>query len=173
MRLDFSNYEQLLTFLLSVVLGAAFCLLYDVLRYLHKRKISGTFFVFLGDVFYFVLISVATFCFFILYSKGVIRIYVYIGEILGFVLCRKTLSRLFLAILLKLDLIITRVLEMIFLPFGRIIRFINKIMRKTTDKIGKGRKKISRKFLELLKKRAKNSKKAKKVEKSSKNPLKL
>ncbi len=167
MRLDFSNSQQAVTFLWSILLGVAACLLYDVLRFLHKTIIKGSFAVFLGDIIYFSVISVITFCFFILFSKGVIRMYVYFGELLGFILCRKTLSRLIFPLIIKTDQWIRRLLLKIFAPISKLSLYAfeksGAFLLKIFDKLKRKREKAKQKKEEKLK----TQKKMKKVRKNS------
>ena len=170
MRLDFSNYEQVITFLLSIVLGVGFCLVYDVLRFLHKTRMKGNVAVFIGDVLYFSVISVATFCFFLLFSKGVIRIYVYIGEILGFFICRITISRLFLPTLLVIDKYLNKILKLIFLPLIKLGGFICEKIWKIFEKLKDFRASYKKKRAQNKEKSLEKRKKRKKFKKVEKNP---
>ena len=150
MRLDFSNSHQLITFLLSVALGAVFCILYDLFRFFHKKYSPPWIAVFLGDVLYFALTAVVTFCFFIMFSKGMIRVYVYFGELLGFIFCRFSLSKLFWFILTGSDKVITAVCNATVKP---LIRFL----KRAKFKAGKRIRNLARKlFVKKIKKVEKN-----------------
>ena len=139
MRLDFSNSHQLITFLLSLALGAVFCIIYDIFRFFHKKYSPPWIAVFLGDVLYFALAAAVTFCFFIMFSKGMIRVYVYFGELLGFILCRFSLSKLFWFILTGCDKVITAVSKATLKPLIRLLKRAkfkaDKRIRKVANKL--------------------------------------
>ena len=167
MRLDFSNSQQAVAFLWSIVLGVAACLLYDVLRFLHKTVMKGSFAVFLGDIIYFSVVSLGTFCFFILFSKGVIRIYVYFGELLGFILCRKTLSRLIFPLIIKADEAIRKTILRIFAPLSKLSL---SVFEKTRALLLKSFNKLKRKSGKAKLEREEKAKSRKKLKKVRKNP---
>ena len=102
MRLDFSNSHQLNMFLISILIGIGFSIIYDAFRFLRIFHKNGTILIFIEDIVYFSICSIITFCFFILYSKGVIRAYVYVGEIIGFIICRITVSKVIFIIIKKI-----------------------------------------------------------------------
>jgi len=131
MRLDFSNSVQGLTFLYSVFLGVVYCLFYDVFKFLRIRKIHTRFGVFVSDILYFIVISIATFCFFLLYSKGTLRLYAYIGIALGFTLCRLSLSRMFLPLLVWIDGVISSAIGFALKPIVKVLAFLKKYICKS------------------------------------------
>lgn len=88
---------QVVTFLLSVVLGAVMCLLYDVLRALHKRTLKGFFEVFVSDLLFWGVAAIMTFCFLVIRCNGNVRGFVIVGQAIGFSAVRLTLSRFILA----------------------------------------------------------------------------
>lgn len=115
---EISILNQVTTFLLSVVIGICFCLLYDVCKIIRMRYDIGAASVFLVDILYFAVIGVFEFCFFLATCSGEIRGFVFIGNVIGFVLCRVTLSKIFVVICgLILDC-----LYKVFSFFERIIR---------------------------------------------------
>lgn len=92
---EISISNQITTFLLSVLIGMVFCLIYDMGRIIRTRYFLGTVAVFITDVLYFIFIGIFEFCFFLVTCSGEIRSFVFIGNLLGFVLCRATLSKVF------------------------------------------------------------------------------
>ena len=111
MRLNFSNSQQLTAFLFSLLLGAAFCLVYDFVRVFMRSFPVGGAFVFFADVLMLSLFGVATFVFFIFFSKGSIRVYVFLGEGIGFIMHRLLLSPLIRKVL---SLILDAINKLIF-----------------------------------------------------------
>ncbi len=130
MRLDFSNHAQLLTFLLAVALGAAFCLIYDVLRALRHCVRSGASAVFFEDVVYFTVWGFCTFCFFLLFTKGMLRFYVFLGELLGYVVFRLTLSRILYPAFCKLGAFLITLVRLLLKPCALLWGLLKKGLQK-------------------------------------------
>lgn len=131
-----SNGNQALTFLMSLPLGAALCLLYDVLRIMRifsgrgrtcsrpqeecsknngvkrgrkESDTAATVIIAVEDVLYSVLALFIVCSYFLLYCNGEVRGYVLVGSAVGFLLFRLTLSRLFVragTALLKLSSVV-------------------------------------------------------------------
>lgn len=86
--------EEVITFLMSVCLGCAFCFLYDIVRALHKTTVSGFFEVLVLDLVFWTILTFCTFSFLVLRCAGMVRLYVIIGELCGFTAVRLTLSKI-------------------------------------------------------------------------------
>lgn len=85
--------EQALTFFMSFGLGALLCLLYDIVRALHKTAVKGFFEVLISDLIFWFVAAFITFCFLILRCQGTVRGFVLFGQLAGFLTVRFTLSR--------------------------------------------------------------------------------
>lgn len=130
MRLDFSNHAQLLTFLLAVALGAVFCLVYDVLRALRHCVRRGAVAVFFEDVVYFTVWGFCTFCFFLLFTKGMLRLYVFLGELLGYTVFRFTLSRIFYPAFCRLGTLLITLVRLLLKPCALLWGLLKKGLQK-------------------------------------------
>lgn len=86
--------DQTLTFLYALIGGAALCLVYDLIRAVRantaKRKILET----AVDIVYWIAAAFATFLFLLARTNGEIRGYAIAAEFAGFIVMRKTMSRL-------------------------------------------------------------------------------
>lgn len=91
---EIDNYDQVITFLLSLCLGAMCCALYDILRALRKVCLNSFLAVNLCDILLWIIYAFATFIFLISRTNGEIRGYVILGEAIGFVLFRISLSKI-------------------------------------------------------------------------------
>ncbi len=96
---EISNATQVMNFLYSIALGVIFAIIYDIFRSIRVVKVHSAIMVFLEDIFYFSIISTATFIFLLAVTYGEIRAFVIIGIGIGFLLFFLTLSRYFLKIL--------------------------------------------------------------------------
>lgn len=132
---------QVFTFLYSLVGGVAFCLLFDITRILREILMPSNSVIFFMDTAYFVLIAFLEFCFFLATCNGEIRGFVFVGNIIGFVACRFTLSSLFLTAFRFVYNIADRslrLLKKIFLmPIYRVFRNLGFNIRKNTEKYSK------------------------------------
>ena len=102
---EISNSGQVFSFLLAVVLGGIFCLFFDMFRSFRKSFEHSILAVFAEDIFYFAVITPITFCFLLATTNGELRFYVFFAMLLGFIITRFTVSRVFMVlicVLLKL-----------------------------------------------------------------------
>lgn len=91
---EINNYNQTITFLLSLCLGALFCALYDIIRAARKVCLNSFWAVTFTDIFIWIFYAFLTFIFLIARTNGEIRGYVLAGALLGFILFRISISRL-------------------------------------------------------------------------------
>ena len=89
---EISNSNQIISFLFSMCLGAIFCIIYDVIRAVRKVCLSSFFAITVTDILLWVFYAFVTFIFLIARTDGEIRGYVLIGELLGFVIIRVSIS---------------------------------------------------------------------------------
>ena len=129
---------QALTFLMSLGLGAVLCLLYDVVRALHKTFIKGFLEVLVCDLLFWITAAVLTFCFLIIRCNGTVRGFVLVGELIGAVVTRYSLSRLFLPFLSKLLKLISDVFGFLRVGFGKLFKSVEKIIKKMLLIVKKG-----------------------------------
>ena len=90
--------NQFTTLLLSICLGCIGCVGYDVLRASRKAGFNSNIMVFITDIIFWVVNAFITFIFLIARTNGEIRGYVLVGELIGFVIFRISLSRFVLSI---------------------------------------------------------------------------
>lgn len=90
---EISVYNQILTFLWSLVLGAVWCLTYDIICAMRRVYEWSYWIVFISDVLMWVIYAFITFIFLISRTNGEIRSYVLLGEALGFFLLRISISK--------------------------------------------------------------------------------
>lgn len=125
MELTFA--QQSTAFLFSFLLGVSSGLLYGILKVFRVFFCSGKVSVFIIDFIYMIIVSLSLFCFSIAYINGSVRIYLYLGCLLGFIIYRLTLGKL---------------LWIVMYP---IMRFIISISQKIQNKF----KKITKKLLKI------------------------
>ncbi len=129
-------------FLYSLVLGIIISVFFDFFRALRKIKDFSDLIVFFQDIIFFVIVTPTVFIFLLAFTYGVMRAYVFVGIIAGFVIWRITLSRYYLTFLVW------------------IFSFTSKILHYTNGKVSALTDKIILFFEENLKKLVKIVKKA-------------
>lgn len=129
---------QIEGFLWSMVFGAVFCVAFDIMNTSMQQIKTSKSAVFAVDMVYFTVVSFATFCLFLAFCSGEIRGFIFVGEILGFFLCKKTLSKLYTPIILIVfsllkrlfSLINRRIFGPVYLFFSKIYKNLNKLSLK-------------------------------------------
>lgn len=110
------NTQQIITFLLSVLLGIGISLLYCLFRWgriVFPVKKIGLFF---QDVLFFALSAIAVFFFLMIRCEGVFRIYVLFGVAFGAVFGHLTIGKYTSRLMVTVTLFIGRHLRRIFRP---------------------------------------------------------
>ena len=142
-----SNF-QVLSFIVSIILGGGFSLLFDIFKAFRiSFKMSGVA-VFVTDIIYFLLISLLTFCYFLATTDGEIRLFIILGCFLGFIVFRFLISRYLTS---ALSYIIKKIIKL----FSLLNYYINLLFDK-----------ISQFFIAFLNKAIKFLKKAKNIKKT-------
>ena len=135
---------QLETFLWALLSGAFFCLVYDIMRARRKTGKDNGRLIFFEDIFFFAAAGVFSFLFLLVFCCGQIRLYALAGQAAGFFLCRLTVSRLWLRLLVFLFTVFRRLSELLKRISARFEAFFN----AETDKIVLFFKKRRKKWLE-------------------------
>ncbi len=97
------------TILISIAVGAALCLIYDVFRVFRLTHRPSYASVFIQDVLYCVICAIITYGLLLVRASGALRVYPLVGEVVGFLICRFTLSRVIMIISRKAVLVIRRI----------------------------------------------------------------
>lgn len=150
---EISNYNQIISFLLSLCLGGAFCLLYDIVRALRKVCLNSFFAITITDMLLWGIYAIITFLFLIVTTKGEIRAYVLVGEFFGFILVRITISKIVYKLLgfviVKISTIIRKLEEFFELIYTKFEKFILKMLKCSFEFI-KSVKKLLKNMAKLL-----------------------
>ena len=131
--------------------------------------------VFIADTLFLTVAGVVTFIFFLLFSKGTIRLYVILAELLGFLIFRFLFSGVIRKSLRIIQKVISYLLSLMSKPFlwlvalvAQVYTFLMKVIRKYMGKfytaIVGNIKKIYKYYSDSVKTRNSHTKKSKKVE---------
>lgn len=117
-------------FLYSLGFGFLFGVLYDAFRMFRLIISNSKVFAFVADILYFSLGSFLTFCFIMVVDSGKIRLYVFAGEILGWLIWYFSLG----AIILRF---VNTVISSVRRLFSAVLRPVKRVMHRTMRKSGK------------------------------------
>ncbi len=137
--------EQTRIFLYALGFGFLLGLLYDFFRTLRLIISRSRGFVLFMDLLYFAVCAFLTFCFILVVDSGRVRIYVALGEVLGWMIYYFSFGMIALKISNAAIKLCRRFFAMIFKPVKRVLRFLKrkmghfgafgkKIIRKTDKK---------------------------------------
>lgn len=122
---------QIEAFLWSLLFGAAFCVVFDFVSLVYSELSFGKITVFVFDILLFAAFGVFDFFLFLAFCNGEIRGYVFVGEIIGFFLCKKLVSGLYTAVFYLIfkaaRTVLSGVKKYILLP---LLEFFEKISQK-------------------------------------------
>lgn len=154
---SYEQSEQLNLFLLSLGAGFVLGVVYDILRAVRLTISKGKVIIFIFDILYFLIFSLATFLFFLAVNKGEFRSYMIFGEILGFVfyyvsfgIAAKSFTDAFVK---AIHACFSSLYKIILMPFKAIFRVISEIKCKFSQffkKLRKKYEKIQKKHLPKL-----------------------
>lgn len=155
--MELSLKTQTVAFLITVLSGLLYGMIYDILRIFRIAVRHKSIAVIIEDILYFTVIALLTFLLALAQSRGEIRLYHIIGETLGFVIYYLTLGEAVLAVADKIisaiRFILTLVNRILIRPILRLVRIIIAVPLSVFKRIIRICKKILKKLKFVLKKR--------------------
>lgn len=169
----FSVSQQTASFLLSVLLGAALGVVYDCFRVARillppLAKPKPTFF---EDILFWLIYGFCVFCFAAATARGQVRVFMFLGSILGFTLYILTLGNLITGVIRS---IVTAVYKVLHKVYSAVIEPIVKLLRTFCQKVFRffvGSHKNNLKLKRSVKNHLKNRGKLVYNDKAKYNPL--
>lgn len=132
----------------SVLLGAILGICFDVFRILRITIPSSKAAVFIQDILFFVIIAAASFYFFVTFNEGIVRGYLLLGELLGFIIYYCTIGSLVFKaaewIISWLKRILGFVFRVVLWPFFKFFKLIKWLFQPFCKIIGDCAKKIKK-----------------------------
>ena len=120
MELNF--YQQSVAFLCSIPLGIIIGIFYGIIRFIRTVLVFRKTSTIISDIFFMLISTVMIYLFSIAYIQGYIRIYVFIGSLIGFVLYRCTVGRLLINMYTPVVRILTRTSKIIVVKIKKITK---------------------------------------------------
>lgn len=147
--------QQTKGFLMSLGFGFIMGFFYDVFRIIRISisRSKAAFVVF--DILYCIFLCFCTFLFFLTVNEGELRVYLLLGEAIGFAVYYFSLGAVIFSVSEKIILFIKRTLRWIFkiisYPFRKLFEILGKFFSKILKKSRKNTKNIKNKSKFLLK----------------------
>ncbi len=145
---------QIVTFWIAAAVGAALCLIYDLFRIMRYTRRPSKWSAFWQDVAWWCSCAVLTYLLMLVRCKGAVRIFALIGEGVGFVAFRISLSRLLLGAAKPIIRVCTRfakwVKRKVLEPFCGLMGRVLKISLSFFEKFAKFLKKHLKRLTTLL-----------------------
>lgn len=142
-------------FLLSMGFGFIMGILYDFVRIIRLAVNRGKALQIASDILYFILLGFLTFLFCLIINEGEIRLYILVGEAMGFGIYYFSLGAVIFSVSEKIIGLIKKTAKTVFgvliFPFCFCYKKIRDILVPCVKKLGKSRKNIENKSKFLLK----------------------
>lgn len=126
--------DQALLFLIFIVNGIIIGLLFDFFRILRRSFKTKDFITYIEDILFWVLTGLLLLYSIFTFNNGEIRLYMFIGAILGCIIYMLSISNFIVKINTKIIIspknILSKIINIIFIPFKFIIKFFRNILKK-------------------------------------------
>ena len=132
-EIDLAN--QIETFLYSIPLGFSFGVLFYITEGLSRATPHKRVKRWITDILFFLISGFITYCFLLARSKGEVRGYVLVGELIGFWICKRLFSKIFIRFFGWLADSIRRLKLALFGAVTRAVCQMCAILRKTFKKL--------------------------------------
>lgn len=112
--MDLIITQQLIYFCQSIFLGVISSFIFDFFKILRLSIKHNNIFIFIEDIIFFIILSLLTYNFMINISFGQIRIFILIGELIGFILYKFSISDFIVKSITYIISIISALFKLIF-----------------------------------------------------------
>lgn len=116
--------NQAYTFILFVINGVIIGILFDIFRIIRKTFKTSDFITYIEDTIFWILSGITTLYFIFNFNSGEIRLYIFLGIILGISLHILLISKYFIKINTMILDKIKKVVEIILFPIKKLARIL-------------------------------------------------
>lgn len=108
--------EETTIFLMFVVMGMMFSIIFDVFRAIRKMKKTKTKTIYFQDIIYFLIVGIILLFMIINYMDTELRVYLILAILLGVIIYISTVGNIILNIIVKIIQISGKIMEFLILP---------------------------------------------------------
>ncbi len=132
MEISISHHCQ--SFLVSLLAGAVLSLIYDIFRILHHIQPEQRWLIAAEDVCYLMIFSKITMELALWADRGRLRVYILLGEALGWIICHFSLSQLFFKVGCRILWLLIKIISVVLLPIRGILSLTQRLICFTAKK---------------------------------------
>lgn len=125
-----NNLEQLFSFVIFIIVGIIISLIFDIFRILRKLKKTSDLITYIEDVFFWIISMVIVLTTIFKYNNGELRLYVFIGIIVGSIFYLVFISAFFIKLGVFFIEKLKSVISIILVPLKYILNKIKKVFFK-------------------------------------------
>ncbi len=122
--MNISIYNQLYNILIFFIIGIVIGILFDIFRILRKTFKTPDIVTIIEDILFWILVGIIIIFSIFKFNNGILRSYIFVGLIIGFIIYMLTISKYLMKISVKILLTIKNI---IYFPFRKINLFYKKI----------------------------------------------
>jgi len=128
-------YNEMTLFGICLLLGAALAFVYDIIRILRLFVPHKDVVVDVEDLAFWIFTAWMVFRTLVVYNRGALRAYAFLGMFLGVVIYAFTLSKLLLFVMRKLTPYWNKCFHALGTPFRRLKEFVRKELKKIVAEV--------------------------------------
>lgn len=123
--MNVSVYYQLFNLVIFIITGIIIGILFDIFRIIRKSFKTPDIITYIEDIIFWILTGLILLFTIFTFNNGELRIYIFIGLIIGLIIYLLTLSKYFVKICVNILKLIKKI---IYVPIKAIWRFLNKFI---------------------------------------------
>ncbi len=132
------SLNQVYNLAIALILGVGLGVIYDIFKLVRLLGINFKVAVFVEDILFFLISTIAIFSFYMQFTDGKFRIYPFLAAVVGFAVYFKTVEKLIFWIIKKVYFFVTGVLHFVYRKIVRPpLKFIKKLLFKTFSEINR------------------------------------
>ena len=125
-----NNYEQLISFLYSIITGMSLGIIFDIFRILRKSFKTSDIVTNIEDIIFGIVSGIILLTSIFIFNNGELRLYLFLGIIFGIIIYMLFISKYFIKINVAIINFIKKTIILITKPFIFLLKFIKKIFLK-------------------------------------------
>ncbi len=125
-----NNLEQLFSFFIFIIVGIIISLIFDIFRILRKVIKTSDFITYIEDIFFWIITMFIILTSIFMFNNGELRLYIFIGMIVGVTLYLIFISKYFIKIGTYCFIILKKIIIILFMPLKFLLNVFKKLLFK-------------------------------------------